>query len=68
MDFFHGLHGNEINCEEAEEKVFLAGPCLSNQQTSPMCEAISNIDIKEAIFSNANDKAPDPDGYSAAFF
>ncbi|GJV15630.1 putative RNA-directed DNA polymerase [Tanacetum coccineum] len=42
--------------------------CIDEQVAADMVRGVSDREIKEAMFSIGDDKAPGPDGYSAAFF
>ncbi|GJY63106.1 putative RNA-directed DNA polymerase, eukaryota, reverse transcriptase zinc-binding domain protein [Tanacetum coccineum] len=41
---------------------------LEEETANHMVRYVTDAEIKEAIFSMGNDKAPGPDGYTAAFF
>ena len=41
---------------------------VSDDQARTLIRVFSNEEIKEALFSIGDDKAPGPDGYSAYFF
>ncbi|GKA65218.1 sodium/hydrogen exchanger 6 [Tanacetum coccineum] len=41
---------------------------LSNHKAEFMVREVSDSEIKDALFSMGDDKAPDPDGFTAAFF
>jgi len=43
-------------------------PCISDKQNEMLIEIPSSKEIKEATFAIHPDKAPGPDGFSAAFF
>nr|GEV65577.1 reverse transcriptase domain-containing protein [Tanacetum cinerariifolium] len=51
------FHSNDIFCNR-----------LSMKGASSMIREISDIEIKDTMFSMGDNKAPDPDGFSAAFF
>ncbi|GJU63652.1 putative RNA-directed DNA polymerase [Tanacetum coccineum] len=42
--------------------------CLDEQIATHMVRNVTDREIKDAMFSMGDDKAPGPDGYSAAFF
>ncbi|GJR12441.1 hypothetical protein Tco_0795093 [Tanacetum coccineum] len=46
----------------------LLSTCLSANKALDMIRPFSSKEVKEAMFSMGNDKSPDPDGYTAAFF
>jgi len=48
--------------------VALSGPCIDAGSHSFLLASVSNDSIKKALFSNSNDKAPGPSGYSSYFF
>jgi len=41
---------------------------ISSHQAASLLKEVTSEEIKEALFSIGNDKAPGPDGYSALFF
>ncbi|KAL2234688.1 UNVERIFIED_CONTAM: hypothetical protein Sindi_1201000 [Sesamum indicum] len=41
---------------------------LSNEEADHLILAFTPDDVKQAVFDNAEDKAPGPDGYSSGFF
>ena len=49
-------------------EVALIGPCLDDNSHTILLAPVSNAVIKEALYSNGNDKATDPDGYTSFFF
>nr|GEV65578.1 hypothetical protein [Tanacetum cinerariifolium] len=51
------FHSNDIFCNR-----------LSMEGASSMIRKISDIEIKDTMFSMGDNKAPDPDGFSATFF
>ncbi|GJU39274.1 hypothetical protein Tco_1192231 [Tanacetum coccineum] len=46
----------------------LFNKCLDEQVALDMVRMVSRQEVKEAMFSMGNDKAPSPDGYTAAFY
>ncbi|GKC99599.1 hypothetical protein Tco_1169874 [Tanacetum coccineum] len=46
----------------------LFNKCFDEQVALDMVRMVSRQEVKEAMFSMGNDKAPSPDGYTAAFY
>lgn len=62
------LGSNCVNKQPVKAEVLQNGPCLSDEQHLHMCRPISDLEIKEAIFSIPDGKSPGPDGFSSGFF
>ncbi|XP_062096322.1 uncharacterized protein LOC133802092 [Humulus lupulus] len=69
LDFYSTLLGSKL---EHRKKVFIKvvqdGPTLTDQQVQYLEQPYSLAEIKGALFSIPNEKAPGPDGFSSGFF
>ena len=45
-----------------------SGPCIDATSHNSLLALVTNDDIKVALFSIDDNKAPGPDGYSSCFF
>jgi len=48
--------------------VIQCGPCIDPSSHDFLLSPVSNENIRKAVFSIENEKAPGPDGYSSLFF
>ncbi|GKB24554.1 hypothetical protein Tco_0863955 [Tanacetum coccineum] len=56
---------NRIDCVTTSEGVCLDGDQLSDEEALHMIRDISNQEVRDAMFSIGDNKAPGPDGYSS---
>ncbi|XP_019150673.1 PREDICTED: uncharacterized protein LOC109147524 [Ipomoea nil] len=68
VKFFSDLFGTPRERNGTDNTYFGHGSNVSADQALNLVAPISKEEIKEALFSMGNDKAPGPDGYTAAFF
>ncbi|XP_057958563.1 uncharacterized protein LOC131151336 [Malania oleifera] len=68
LTFFKELLGSEINYELVDPCVITRGPKVSLEQGGRMIQEVTNMKIKNALFSIGDDKSPGPDGFSSCFF
>ena len=68
IHFFEGLLGSSKTCEAINPHILCSGPSISAAQAAFLSSNISNDEIKSALFSIGDEKAPGPDGFSACFF
>ena len=66
--FFQKLYGASENCASVDLGVIRTGPILSSDQSAQLINNVSDVEIKDALFNIADDKAPGPDGFSSYFF
>ncbi|XP_062089326.1 uncharacterized protein LOC133795881 [Humulus lupulus] len=69
VEFYKKLLGGEmVNREKVNKKVVQEGPILSETQRIFLIRPYGEEEVKEAIFSIPDGKAPGPDGSNSAFF
>ena len=68
VKFYQNLLGVSKETTSLDMDVIRCGPCLASSAHDGLLAPFSGDDIKVALFSIGNDKAPGPDGYSAFFF
>lgn len=66
--FFKNLFGETRDRVGLDSDVIRRGKLVSNTHSAFLIAGISKQEIKEALFDIKDDKAPGPDGFSAAFF
>ncbi|KAJ8435058.1 hypothetical protein Cgig2_015563 [Carnegiea gigantea] len=69
FQFYKDLLGSPPTTRQCIDMSVIAhGLVLNREQQLHLCEAFSDAEIKEALFSIPNYKSPEPDGYSSGFF
>ncbi|XP_020240887.1 uncharacterized protein LOC109819544 [Asparagus officinalis] len=68
VSYYQNLMGRATDTIMPDMNVIKLGPCLSDSQANLLQRAVSKEEIKEAIFSMSDNRAPGPDGYGACFF
>jgi hypothetical protein len=68
VDHFRGLLGSRSSRTNIDVLVLDEGPKITTQQGARLTEDVSELEIRAALFSIGNDKAPGPDGYNSLFF
>lgn len=68
VDYFKNLFGYARDRSACNADFFNNGPVLGLEHHTSLTAEVSNLEIKEALFNINDQKAPSPDGYSAAFF
>ena len=68
VKFYQNLLGVSKETASLDMDVIRCGPCLVPSVHDGLLAPFSGDDIKAALFSIGNDKAPGPEGYSAFFF
>ena len=68
VQYYMGLLGERKDCIAINKSTVLNGKLLEAEQATNLLKAISEEEIKVALFSIGEDKAPGPDGFSSCFF
>ena len=68
VTYYQNLLGVSKTATPLDINVIRCGPCLDSSAHDGLLAPFSGDDIKAALFSIGNDKAPGPDDYSAFFF
>ena len=66
--YYQQLLGTSKSIVPLDNAVIWCGPCLPSSSHSFLLSPVSADDIRQAIFSIENEKAPGPNGYSSFFF
>lgn len=66
--FFKGLFGARGHTTPADPSLFAQGDSVKEEDKAMLVAPVSNEEIKRALWSIGDDKAPGPDGYTAKFF
>ncbi|XP_062118735.1 uncharacterized protein LOC133832402 [Humulus lupulus] len=68
-DYYSELFGSVSNGRKAVlDRVVKAGKLVSEHQADFLLKQYTKEEVKDALFSIPDEKAPGPDGYSSAFF
>ncbi|VFQ94486.1 unnamed protein product, partial [Cuscuta campestris] len=68
VDYFTTLFGTTSLVEPFELEILTAGTRVPSSAQSTLLASVTPEEVREAVFDIGNDKAPGPDGYTAAFF
>ncbi|XP_020256684.1 uncharacterized protein LOC109833427 [Asparagus officinalis] len=66
--YYKDLLGSDTETITPYTHVIQTGPCLTVAQVDMLSKPVSREEIKSAIFSMDENKAPGPDGYGVAFY
>ena len=66
--YFEGLLGTHSQVEHVDQEVFQCGQVVSGLHAASLVRGVTSEEIRDALFSIGDDKAPGPDGYTALFF
>ena len=66
--YYQQLLGSSKSTIPIDSVVIRCGPCLPSSSHNLLLSPVSAEDIRQAMFSIENEKAPSPDGYSSFFF
>ncbi|VFQ66081.1 unnamed protein product [Cuscuta campestris] len=68
LDFYTNLFGSSSPVEPIDGEVLAAGPTVPTSYHSVLLAEITLQEVRDVVFEIGNDKAPGPDGYTAAFY
>ena len=68
VSFYQRLLGSSQDILPLDSAVIHCGPCLPASSHDLLLAPVSPEDIRKAVFSIGNEKAPGPDGYSSFFY
>ncbi|XP_020243132.1 uncharacterized protein LOC109821353 [Asparagus officinalis] len=68
ISFYRKLMGSAVVTIPPDMDIINSGPILNTAQARELSRPVTRDEIKSAIFSMAEDKAPGPDGYNVSFF
>ncbi|VFQ73366.1 unnamed protein product [Cuscuta campestris] len=66
-DYYKELFGSNPGVAPLNREVFQEGLLISPEQALNLVKDVHIAEVKEALFSIGNDKAPGPDGFTSAF-
>ncbi|VFQ85205.1 unnamed protein product [Cuscuta campestris] len=67
-NYYKELYGSNPGVAPLNREVFWEGLLISPEQALNLVKDVHIAEVKEALFSIRNDKAPGPDGFTSAFF
>ncbi|VFQ86115.1 unnamed protein product [Cuscuta campestris] len=67
IGYYNQIFGNTVPNTPMDWNVFKEGPLIQHQDAIDLVSNVDRTEVKEALFSIGDDKAPGPDGYTAAF-
>jgi len=68
VTYYQHLLGTSKTTTPLDSAVIRCGPCLPSSSHDFLLSPMTHKDIRKAVFSIGNDKAPGPDGYSSSFY
>ncbi|XP_021760245.1 uncharacterized protein LOC110725081 [Chenopodium quinoa] len=69
IEYYKGLLGtSSVPQQKVHPKVIEEGVVLNTDQHAALCRRFGVDDVKKALWSIDEDKAPEPDGFSSKFF
>ncbi|XP_074267357.1 uncharacterized protein LOC141590687 [Silene latifolia] len=68
IEYYISLLGNSAPVTTVNAGVIRRGKIITPDQSINLCQPVTAAEIRQALFSIPNEKAPGPDGYSAGFF
>ncbi|VFQ90709.1 unnamed protein product [Cuscuta campestris] len=68
LEYYTGLFGNTSPTETINVAILETGNLVPLSAHSALLATVTIEEVKEVVFDIGNDKAPGPDGYTAAFF
>ena len=69
FEYYHNLLGSRLERRVKVKKAIIKhGPTVPTEMAEELIKPYTSNEIKEAVFSIEEMKAPGPDGYGSAFF
>lgn len=68
VEFYSNLFGVSVDRTPVDPLIFQKSSLVSAEDQTYSVRNVSDMEIREALFSIGSDKAPGPDGYTSAFF
>ncbi|XP_074290703.1 uncharacterized protein LOC141617408 [Silene latifolia] len=68
VNYYKELLGEKQEVQPLDKEFIASGACLTEANQHSLCAAVTNEEIKAALFSIESTKSPGHDGYSAGFF
>ncbi|CAA0805658.1 DNAse I-like superfamily protein [Striga hermonthica] len=68
LNYYKELLGSHATSAPLRPSVLAAGPRVPEDDCINLCEPISDMEIRTAMFSIDSDSSPGPDGFSSKFF
>lgn len=68
MGFYESLLGSSNSVTQVDQTAIRDGPLVSQEQRDSLLAEVTVAEIKVALLSIGNDKAPGPDDFSSGFF
>lgn len=62
------LLGEKVSWVPIDSEVLTQGPTVTPTYGAELMRPVSEGEVKSALWSIANNKAPEPDGYTSVFF
>ena len=68
VQYYKSLLGSKEDCIKLNRETVLRGKLLEAEQANLLLREVTEEEIKSALFSIGEDKAPGPDGYTSCFY
>ncbi|XP_020255457.1 uncharacterized protein LOC109832518 [Asparagus officinalis] len=68
ISFYKNLMGSATKTSKPDGNIISNGPCLNEAHARTLFSPVSKEEIKNAVFSMGDNKAPGPDGFSMTFY
>ncbi|XP_020249133.1 uncharacterized protein LOC109826515 [Asparagus officinalis] len=68
VSYYKRLMGTAIHTVKPDRHITQNGACLNSSQASELSKPVTSEEIRAAIFSMHDNKAPGPDGFNAFFY
>ncbi|VFQ90070.1 unnamed protein product [Cuscuta campestris] len=68
LEYYTALFGNASNVEPINHEFLTTGPSVPASAYSSLLATVTMEEVRRVVYEIGSDKAPGPDGYTAAFF